>query len=175
MQVVVVTIRRTRLGSRRGNWRVLVPLLLTLLLGACQSIPRREPDNDAPVSLERSDPVMMALAMIGTPYRFGGDRLGGFDCSGLTSYVFAQSQGLRLPHNAFDQSELGGRPLKINQLRSGDLVFFETSGNRISHVGLYVGEGRFVHAPSAGSLVRIDRIGDVYWGPRFRFGKRLLQ
>lgn len=117
---------------------------------------------------------MMALAMIGTPYRFGGEGLNGFDCSGLVRWVYAQGRGLQLPHSALEQSELGGRPIRrLNQLRAGDLVFFETIVQRISQVGLYVGEGRFVHAPSTGSLVRIDRIDDRYWGPRFRFGKRL--
>lgn len=117
---------------------------------------------------------MMALAMIGTPYRFGGAGLHGFDCSGLVRWVFAQSRGLELPHSALEQAELGGPPIRRpERLHAGDLVFFETIGQRISHVGLYVGEGRFVHAPSTGSLVRIDRLDDRYWGPRFRFGKRL--
>lgn len=117
---------------------------------------------------------MMALAMIGTPYRFGGAGLNGFDCSGLVRWVFAQSRGLELPHSALEQAELGGKPIRRpERLHAGDLVFFETIGQRISHVGLYVGEGRFVHAPSTGSLVRIDRLDDRYWGPRFRFGKRL--
>ena len=167
--------------SLRPVLRFTLPLFALTALVACQAPAPRQtagPFRPAPVQVARIDPqseaVMMALAMIGTPYRFGGNTLGGFDCSGLTSWVYSQSMGLTLPHSALEQSELGGKPLRRpRQLRSGDLVFFETLPERISHVGLYVGEGRFVHAPSTGSLVRIDRIDDSYWGPRFRFGKRL--
>lgn len=144
-----------------------------MLLVACQATAPR-PARAPGVGPGGSEPVMMALAMIGTPYRFGGEQLGGFDCSGLVRWIWAQSRGVELPHSAVEQSALGGPPIKSPaRLASGDLVFFETFGARISHVGLYVGEGRFVHAPSTGSRVRIDRIDDPYWGPRFRFGKRL--
>jgi cell wall-associated NlpC family hydrolase len=119
-----------------------------------------------------SEPVMVALAMIGTPYRFGGSELGGFDCSGLSRYVYAQSLGIDLPRTARAQSELPGSRLGRRQLVPGDLVFFETTGRGVSHVGIYAGEERFVHAPSAGGIVQIKSLGDAYWGPRFRFGKR---
>lgn len=169
----------------------LVLVVLTMLLVACGSSPTRStsqgsaapqtsvraaPDwsrQQRPASAAAEQVTLMALAMIGTPYRFGGSALGGFDCSGLSSYVYAQSAGITLPRSAQEQGAIGGRPLRAGDLRTGDLVFFETVPGRISHVGIYVGQGRFVHAPSAGSKVRLERMDQVYWWPRFRFGKRL--
>lgn len=169
-------------------------VLLVLLLSACSSTPptrpsvthtpppRQPPSQTLPgwarsqqaASAAAEQVTLMALAMIGTPYRFGGSALDGFDCSGLSSYVYAQSAQISLPRSALEQSELRGKPLRAAELRTGDLVFFETVPQRISHVGIYVGEGRFVHAPSAGSRVRLERMDNVYWWPRFRFGKRVV-
>ena len=159
-----------------------VLLGVLLLTGCAGPTPRRGGDTDRPPTGRDGKPAaasaeqvtLMALAMIGTPYRFGGSTLGGFDCSGLSQYVYAQGAGVDLPRNAARQSEWPGRALRRPQLRTGDLVFFETVPRQISHVAVYVGEGRFVHAPSAGSTVRMDRIDDPYWASRFRFGKRIL-
>lgn len=165
--------------------RLLLLCCCIVLLTACGSTPPRPRAErlDTTTRAERGplaaasaeQVTLMALAMIGTPYRFGGSELGGFDCSGLSQYVYAHSAGVELPRNAARQSEWPGRELRRNQLRTGDLVFFETVPRQISHVALYVGEGRFVHAPSAGSKVRMDRIDDAYWATRFRFGKRVLR
>lgn len=107
--------------------------------------------------------VQTAQKYLGTPYRFGGNSPAGFDCSGFTSYVYKKA-GYRLPRAT--KAQYG----KLNPIRApkvGDLVFFRTSGKRISHVGIYVGEYRFIHAPSSGKTVSYADIRNSYWKPRY--------
>jgi len=139
------------------------------LLGCAGLTPQSRPNPGG-----QSEPVLFALAMIGAPYRFGGAQLGGFDCSGLSRFVYAQSLGIDLPRSAREQSEWPGRRVSRAQLAPGDLVFFSTHSQSISHVGIYAGEARFIHAPSAGSNVRLQALDDPYWSPRFRFGIRVV-
>ena len=115
----------------------------------------------------RSEIVGTAKRFIGTPYRWGGTSPGeGFDCSGLTMVVY-QLNGLRLPRSSRQQYR-AGIPIGRNQLMQGDLVFFATSGGRrISHVGIYVGKGRFIHAPGSGKKIRTDRLTRRYYKARY--------
>lgn len=114
------------------------------------------------------------MSLVGTPYRYGGNTpASGFDCSGLVAYVFQDATGLKLPHQSAAMSTLGGRKLDSDVLQSGDLVFF-AAGRGISHVGIYVGEGRFVHAPNSGGTVRLDRLDGAWWREHFAFGKRVF-
>jgi cell wall-associated NlpC family hydrolase len=100
--------------------------------------------------------------MVGKPYRYGGASPSrGFDCSGLVQYSY-QHAGLSLPHNTDKQRRLS-RPIRRAELRRGDLVFFDEEGGKNSHVGIYVGSGMFVHAPSSGKRVRKDRLDASYW------------
>jgi cell wall-associated NlpC family hydrolase len=100
--------------------------------------------------------------MVGKPYRFGGASPSrGFDCSGLVQYSYAHA-GLKLPHNTDAQWRLS-KPIGRAQLRRGDLIFFDEKGGRNSHVGIYLGDGTFVHAPSSGKTVRRDRLDSPYW------------
>jgi cell wall-associated NlpC family hydrolase len=111
--------------------------------------------------------------LVGTPYRSGGNTpQGGFDCSGLVGYVFLDVAGIVLPRTAQEISEIGAPDISVDRLESGDLVFFHQS-RRVSHVGIYVGEGRFVHAPNEGGTVRLDHIDDAYWREHFSGAKRI--
>jgi len=99
---------------------------------------------------------------MGTPYRYGGsDPREGFDCSGLVQYTHRQA-GIAVPRTARAQYN-ASRPVSRRQLRPGDLVFFRIDGRRISHVGIYLGDGRFIHAPSSGQKVTTARLDDPYW------------
>ncbi|WP_266169606.1 C40 family peptidase [Dyella subtropica] len=165
--------------------------LAILLLAACSSAPRRPPSTDknsnsslanlparAPSEANTgtaNDVLFRAIALVGTPYRWGGNTPdGGFDCSGLVDYIYRQAAGLQLPRTSREMSAMDGRKVsQMTELASGDLVFFG-SRSGISHVGVYVGKGRFVHAPNSGGTVRLDDIDGPYWKDHFAYGKRLL-
>ncbi|WP_082985167.1 C40 family peptidase [Orrella dioscoreae] len=119
--------------------------------------------------------VTASLAEIGTPYSWGGDNPeDGFDCSGLVRFVFAKIADIDMPHRARQQRTLG-KPVKTAQLQPGDLVFFNTMRHPASHVGIYIGEGKFVHAPSRGAKVRVDKLSNSYWAKRYTGGRRYLE
>ena len=99
--------------------------------------------------------------MVGKPYRFGGATPAGFDCSGLVQYSYKQA-GVSLPR-ATDEQLRRSQPLRGAHLRRGDLLFFDQEGKKKSHVGIYLGDGQFVHAPSSGKTVRTDRLDSAYW------------
>lgn len=142
-------------------------LMLLLALVAC-TLPHPFAEvstGDFPdLASRRLEVVAQALAMTGQPYRAGGSAPGGFDCSGLVAYAYHQA-GFRLPRRAIEQAQ-EARRLPPQALAPGDLLFFRING-QVSHVGIYMGEGRMVHAPSSGKTVRVDVIGADYWAPRY--------
>jgi cell wall-associated NlpC family hydrolase len=110
--------------------------------------------------------VDIAEGMIGTPYRYGGETpQGGFDCSGLVFYSFERA-GLKVPRTAAEQRKAAER-VKREQLELGDLVFFRSSKGRIDHVGIYAGDGRFIHAPNTGKVVSYAYLDDPYYQKHF--------
>jgi cell wall-associated NlpC family hydrolase len=114
-----------------------------------------------------------ALGFVGTPYARGGaSPQRGFDCSGLVVYVYRSALGIELPRRVADLKSVGS-PVPLRDLAPGDLVFYNTRHKPYSHVGIYVGDGRFVHAPRPGAHVRIERIGKRYWRARFNGARRL--
>ncbi|WP_162572337.1 C40 family peptidase [Variovorax sp. PBL-H6] len=139
-------------------------LLTCLLLVACSSTRPTAPGTARPslASSEQSrDAAIHAMGLVGTPYRYGGNTVdGGFDCSGLIGFVYRQSAGLATPRTVAQLADYG-TPIARDDLRTGDLVLF--GGSRPTHAGIYVGENRFVHAPSTGGEVRLDRLDGPYW------------
>jgi cell wall-associated NlpC family hydrolase len=121
-----------------------------------------------------TDILFHALMAAGVDYRRGGRSYqSGFDCSGLVAHVFQQAYGLALPHNSKAQSEWG-EAVDRSDLRPGDLVFFNTLGAPFSHVGIYIGEGRFIHAPKEGAVVRTEVLQARYWSQRYDGARRVV-
>lgn len=117
--------------------------------------------------------VSTAMRFLGVKYRFGGDTpKEGFDCSGLVAYAAEKSLGLKLPRSARDQAQTG-TSVGREDLRRGDLVFFNTLGRRYSHVGIYLGDHKFVHAPRTGAAIRVDDMDMAYWRSRYNGARRL--
>ena len=138
-------------------------LLAAVLLAGCGSQQTSAPraPRAALSSEQANDIAIHALGLVGTPYRYGGNTIeGGFDCSGLIGYVYRSRMGAAPPRTVAQLSDFGD-PVATRELRSGDMVLF--GSGRPTHAGIYVGEGRFVHAPSTGGEVRLDRLDGPYW------------
>jgi len=124
-------------------------------------------------SPERSEALLQALLALGVDYRYGGNSpVTGFDCSGLVAHVYREAWGVRLPHSTKAQSE-AGVPVSLAELQPGDLLFYDTQKRPYSHVGIYMGDGKFVHAPKAGARVRVESIESRYWASRFDGARRI--
>ncbi|PAJ80401.1 C40 family peptidase [Burkholderia ubonensis] len=119
------------------------------------------------------DVVVGALNMIGVRYRWGGNTPdSGLDCSGFVRYVFQDTLGMSLPRRAEEMSRVGEK-VRVSELKPGDLVFFNTMRRTFSHVGIYIGDNKFVHSPSTGSTVRVDDLDSTYWEKRFNGARRI--
>jgi cell wall-associated NlpC family hydrolase len=121
-----------------------------------------------------SELVLASMNFLGVPYKRGGNSAeNGFDCSGFTRHIFEMSVGLVLPRRADEQAKLSSLvPIKKDELKPGDLVFFNTMRRTFSHVGIYVGDGKFIHSPRAGGKVRVEDMRDAYWAKRFTGARR---
>ena len=155
-----------------------------LILSGCASKSAHLPETEAeptaataPVihaSDRASSVALQALAHLGTPYRVGGlSPQNGFDCSGLVAYVYREGAGLALPRNTFDLAVLG-QAVERAALRPGDLVFYNTQRREYSHVGIYLGEDRFIHAPASGGEVRVENLRADYWVRRYNGARRVI-
>jgi cell wall-associated NlpC family hydrolase len=135
---------------------------LVLLLTACSSVPResQEPAGDGGTPVARA-----AVQLIGAPYHFGGADLQGFDCSGLAVYAY-ERVGVEIPRTAHEQ-QLAARPVTVDALSPGDLVFFRIHSLHVNHVGIYTGGGRFVHAPRSGETVSYGNLTAGYYHKHF--------
>ena len=117
--------------------------------------------------------LINALSLTGIKYKYGGKSPEtGFDCSGFVRYVFQQAANLTLPHGARAISQLG-QSIPVDQLQPGDLVFFNTLKSAFSHVGIYLGDGKFIHAPSSGGGIHVVDMNDSYWAKRFNGARRM--
>ena len=168
----------------------LLPLAAAVLLAACSSAPEKPVTRNVPPAptsgasharyFSLDDPrvaeeiVVYAYGLLGIGYQFGGrNPEAGLDCSGMVSYIVEEVSGRRLPHNAA-QIASQTRAISTAQLQPGDLVFFNTLNRRHSHMGIYLGEGRFIHAPSSRSTVRVDRLDNPYFKPRIDGARTLI-
>ena len=120
-----------------------------------------------------SELVMQAMGLLGVPYRSGGtSEEKGFDCSSFVRYMYEKSVGLVLPRRAEEQAKVT-EEISRSELKPGDLVFFNTLKRTFSHVGIYVGDGKFIHAPRPGKAVRVDDMREAYWQQRFNGARRV--
>ncbi|HEU0187280.1 MAG TPA: C40 family peptidase [Gallionellaceae bacterium] len=165
--------------------KFLLPILLAIL-SACSSAPARTahashaPATEHPASAamdsdaDMNDVAVYALSLSDTPYRYGGNTPeSGFDCSGFVRHVYKHTLGLSLPRTSHEMSRVG-EPQKVSRLQPGDLVFYNTRHQSYSHVGIYLGEGKFVHSPRAGSSVRVENMNESYWLARYNGARRLI-
>jgi cell wall-associated NlpC family hydrolase len=129
--------------------------------------------NSEAWSVRAREVLVNALSLSGIRYKYGGNSPEvGFDCSGFVRYVFKQATSLTLPRTALAMSQLGTTVPK-NELQPGDLVFFNTLKSTFSHVGIYLGNNRFIHSPRSGSVVRVENMDTDYWAKRFNGGTRI--
>jgi cell wall-associated NlpC family hydrolase len=166
--------------------RLLASVFTAALLAGCASAPPPKvvaPKIIRPVTSvdafapAADDVLFRALGLVGTPYRWGGNTPdSGFDCSGLIGFVYRDAAGIQLPRSTREMISMRAPSVDKDALQSGDLVFFATSGgSQVSHAGIYVGEGRFVHAPATGGTVRLDYLNKPYWQKAYLNAKRVLQ
>ena len=125
------------------------------------------------VALKTSELVVNAMGFLGVPYRRGGSNADGFDCSGFVRAMYEQTVGLMLPRRANEQAA-ATQKIERQDLQPGDLVFFNTMRKAFSHVGIYVGDNKFIHSPRPGAQVRVEDMGVAYWKTRFDGARRVL-
>ena len=134
---------------------------------------REEPSNAEPMGRGDADELISnAMGFIGVAYRFGGTSPTGFDCSGFMQYVFRKAFAVNLPRTSAAQASVGSY-VSRSELRPGDMVFFRTHGSRISHVGMYIGNDRFIHAPRTGKRIEITSLSSKYWNARYATARRV--
>lgn len=130
---------------------------------------------DKPADGRISRVINQALDMIGIDYRYGSATPeSGLDCSGLVKYVFEQALNVAMPHNALAMSKIGEKISRAD-LKPGDLVFFNTLQRSMSHVGIYIGDGKFVHAPRTGKKVQVVDLNDKYWSAHYEGARRIVK
>lgn len=156
---------------RRTHTRVILLCLVGAVVTACASAPPPRPVNGyTPAAGDKAADT--ALTMVGKPYRYRGETPAGFDCSGLVRYSYLTA-GVDVPHGTKNLMYVT-RPVSRRSIRKGDLLFFLQEGKRYSHVGIYIGDDRFVHAPSSGKTVRTDELTDPYWKKHLLDARRFI-
>ncbi len=157
------------------KYKILIYIILISSAGGCASVQTPPPPPPQPVAAraERAEALLQTLLALGLDYRYGGSsRETGFDCSGLVAHVYQEAWGIRMPRNTLEQSRRGV-PVALQDLEAGDLVFYNTLNRPFSHVGIYVGDGRFVHAPKSGARVRVESLKSAYWMQRYNGARRV--
>jgi cell wall-associated NlpC family hydrolase len=163
-------------------YKLLVLLIFCAALGGCASTSRvpadtrqssAQPSRGPVPPSDRSEALLIALMALGVDYRSGGRSTAtGFDCSGLVAHIYEEAYGIRLPRTVIAQSETGFA-VGTQDLEPGDLLFYDTLGRPNTHVGIYLGDGKFVHAPKTGSTVRVENLRNAYWTKRFNGARRI--
>lgn len=160
--------------------RLIVGIVFTVGISACTTTSHhaKRPYSKPPINVSVGNGPMRELAVEamkyrGTPYYFGGSSPEqGFDCSGLVQYSAKRALNVNVPRMTSKQSEFG-HSIDLDQIQAGDLVFFNITSQPNSHVGIYIGDNYFVHAPSSGGVVRVDSLGNPYWAPRINQARRV--
>jgi cell wall-associated NlpC family hydrolase len=143
--------------------------MLCLCLAACATAPpQRDPLATDAVASSAAD---FAYSMVGKPYKYGGSKPSGFDCSGLVQYSYRKA-GIKLPRATGAQLS-ASLAIRLRDLRRGDLLFFDEDSERNSHVTIYLGDGLFVHAPSSGGTVRVEKLDSAHWKKTFSAARRV--
>ncbi|ENS5971185.1 TPA: C40 family peptidase [Neisseria gonorrhoeae] len=157
---------------------------LTNLLSSREQILRQFAEDEQPVLPVNRAParragnadelIGSAMGLLGIAYRYGGTSVStGFDCSGFMQHIFKRAMGINLPRTSAEQARMGA-PVARSELQPGDMVFFRTlGGSRISHVGLYIGNNRFIHAPRTGKNIEITSLSHKYWSGKYAFARRI--
>ncbi|MES2025522.1 MAG: C40 family peptidase [Pseudomonadota bacterium] len=166
---------------RTGQLARSAVLAFSLMATSAWSADAPPPEPNAPMSKlqtlshRASDLAMEAMGMLGIQYKYGGDTPeSGLDCSGLVRLIFKETWGLILPRTSKEISKVG-QHIDKDKLQPGDLVFFNTLRRGFSHVGIYLGDRKFIHSPSAGGEVRIESMDIGYWKKRFNGGRRISE
>ncbi len=168
------------IGYRDCSMRLMGVMMIaaTLFLAGCSSAPNTHApyvssEPPAASGQPHDDVIFHAFSLLGTPYRYGGMSPDtGFDCSGLINYVFRESAGVSLPRTTSGLSALPTQ--RADPLQPGDLVLFSMAGRKVNHAGIYVGDGRFLHAPSSGGHVRVDSLQASHWQRWYAGSRRVL-
>lgn len=156
--------------------------ILLLALAGCGTVPHAPPGrfnaetfrNEPEASPAAREVALFSLMLLQTGYEFGGKNpAAGFDCSGLVAYVYREAAGIPLQGSAAALAR-DGREVPVDQMRSGDLVFFNTLGRPFSHVGIYLGNGEFIHAPNSRGKVRVEKLSNRYWSRHFEMARTIL-
>lgn len=153
-------------------------LALVFLAGCAGNPPRadfsRHPkDDERSFTPAQSEVIKTARSLLGRPYRFGGTTPEGFDCSGFVGYVYRRAARLALPRETHELVH-SGKPVSVAEIAPADLVYFKIEHQKPLHVGIYIGDGKFIHAPSARGHVNIQNLGEEYWRDRYLGARRLL-
>ena len=155
--------------------RICILIAALIVLAGCTAAPRYRSSTlkVEPTDVDRHDVVTEARNYVGTPYRGGGTTAGGFDCSGLVVTVY-EKFGIAMPRTSREQAKFG-KQIDRSELKPGDLVFFCTSGStKITHVGIYSGDGEFIHASTRSRKVKYDRLDNKYFRRRYATARRVL-
>lgn len=162
-------------ACRQGVWG-----LVAVMLVGCAGAPPSKPAVSIPVThtLQAATPAQtqvlkVAQSLLGTPYEYGGITPKGFDCSGFIYYVYHTAAGVELPRETQGLSQIG-QPIDVADLRPADIIYFKIDKSLSPHVGIYLGNGQFIHAPSANGQVNIQNLTSEYWNSRYQGARRVL-
>jgi len=156
-----------------------ITVVMLITLASCAGSPPRADfsllpmDNERSFTPAQSEVIKTARSLLGRPYRFGGTTPEGFDCSGFVGYVYRRAARLALPRETHEMV-LSGKPVSVSEIAPADLVYFKIEHQKPLHVGIYIGGGKFIHAPSTRGHVNIQNLGEDYWRDRYLGARRLL-
>jgi len=172
---IITPLQVASLYRKFSDMKLFLSLFILLLLSACGTTRHDTAMQTTPHydQAKMNSLAIYAMSLSDTPYQYGGaSRTNGFDCSGFVQFVFKNSAGLQLPRTSAEMSRVG-TALEASQLRPGDLVFFNTSRSSYSHVGIFIGENRFVHSPRSGRAISIASMDSRYWRTHYDGARRI--